>query len=56
MPFLVDIPTKDRYPFLKGNKFEELYDLNTLKPIKGHIDQYHAAKKELTKLGIEFEW
>ncbi len=53
---IYDTPTKDRYPLLKGNPFEELYDLNTLKPTKEHVDNYHAAKKELTKLGIEFEW
>jgi len=51
-----DVPTKDRYRLLKGKAFEELYDLNTLKPNKEHIDSYYAAKKELTKLGIEFEW
>lgn len=53
---LYDTPARNRYPLLKGNVFEELYDLNTLKPIKEHIDNYHTAKKELTKLGIEFEW
>jgi len=53
---LYDTPTKNRYPILKGNVFEELYDLNTLKPIREHIDNYHTAKRELTKLGIEFEW
>jgi methylamine--corrinoid protein Co-methyltransferase len=51
-----DTPTKDRYPLLKGNTFEELYNLDTLKPIKEYVESYHAAKKELTKLGIEFDW
>jgi hypothetical protein len=50
------MPTSHRLLFLRGYTFEELYDLNTLKPIKEHVDQYHAVKKELTKLGIEFEW
>jgi hypothetical protein len=49
-------PAKDRYRLLKGNVFEELYDLNTLKPIKEHVDNYHNAKKELAELGIEFSW
>jgi len=53
---LYDTPTKNRYPLLKGNVFEELYNLNTLKPIREHVENYRRAKKELTKLGIEFEW
>jgi len=53
---LYDTPTKNRYPRLKGRAFEELYDMNTLKPIKEHVDNYHMAKNELASLGIEFQW
>ena len=53
---IYDTPSKDRYPLLKGNTFEELYDLNTLKPFQEHVDTYHSAKEELSKLGIKFEW
>ena len=53
---IYDTPSKDRYPLLKGNTFEELYDVNTLKPIQKHIDTYYSAKEELSKLGIRFEW
>jgi len=52
---LYDTPTKNnRYPLLKGNAFEELYDLNTLKPIKEHVENRDIAKQGLTKLEIEF--
>jgi methylamine---corrinoid protein Co-methyltransferase len=53
---LYDTPTKDRYPLLKGKPFEELYDLDTLKPRKEHVEQYRAARQEMAELGIEFEW
>jgi methylamine--corrinoid protein Co-methyltransferase len=53
---MYDVPTRERYPLLKGKPFEELYDLNTLKPNREHLDSYHAARKELGKLGVEFEW
>lgn len=53
---IYNIPTKSRYPALKGNPFEELYDLNTLKPHQDYVDNYHAAKEELHKLGVEFQY
>ncbi len=53
---IYDTPTKRRYPLLKGKPFEELYNVDTLKPNQKHVDNYHAAKEELAKLGIEFEY
>ena len=52
---IYDTPSRDRYPLMKGKPFEELYDLNTLKPSKEHVEHYRMAKKELTGLGIELE-
>ena len=53
---IYDKPPKERGPLLKGKAFEELYDLNTLKPSNEHLDSYHSARDELMKLGIKFEW
>jgi len=38
-----------------GKPFEELYDLNTLKPRPEHYNQYLEVKKELMDLGFEFD-
>ena len=53
---IYDKPVKESGPLLKGKAFEELYDLNTLKPNQEHLDSYHAARKEFIKLGVKFEW
>jgi len=38
-----------------GKPFEELYDLNTLKPRPEHLKQYEEVKKELEDLGLKFK-
>jgi methylamine--corrinoid protein Co-methyltransferase len=43
-----------RYELLKGNPFEELYDLNTLEPKKAYLEQYNSAKRELEGIGFQF--
>lgn len=44
-----------RYELLKGNPFEELYDLNTLKPKRSYYEKYNSAKRELEELGFQFK-
>ena len=49
---------KDRMDFESapiGKPFEELYDVNTLKPTKEHYEMYLKVKKELIDLGLELE-
>ena len=41
---------------LKGKTFEELYDLNTLKPKKDYLESYRNASRELKKMGVKFVW
>ncbi len=53
---IYDKPLQEREILFKGNSFEELYDLHTLKPKKEHIDGYQAAKKEMEKMGMKFGW
>ena len=53
---IYDTKTKERYPLLKGKPFEELYNLDTLKPNQEHVDNYRYAKDELAKLGVEFDY
>ena len=38
-----------------GKPFEELYDINTLKPRPEHYKQYQEVKMELADMGFEFE-
>ena len=49
-------PAKDRAALLKGKPFEELYDLNTLKPKKEYLESYRAARKEIASFGLKLEW
>jgi len=53
---LYDVPSKGRAAILQGKPFEELYDLNTLKPTQEHLDSYRNARRELKKMGVKFEW
>jgi methylamine--corrinoid protein Co-methyltransferase len=53
---IYDTPAKERAALLKGKPFEELYDLNTLKPKKEYLESYRNAKKEMKKVGVKFEW
>ncbi len=46
----------ERYKLLKGKPFEKLYDLHSLTPVPEHLESYKYAKKELEKLGLEFEY
>ncbi|MGQ4914678.1 MAG: monomethylamine:corrinoid methyltransferase [Candidatus Asgardarchaeia archaeon] len=39
-----------------GKPFEELYDVNTLKPKPEHYEQYMKVKKHLADLGLELEF
>lgn len=54
--FLYDTPSKERAAILQGKPFEELYDLNTLKPTHEYLESYRSAKRELKKMGVKFEW
>jgi hypothetical protein len=38
-----------------GNTFEEVYDLETLLPKKGHYRQYKEVYDELKELGVPLE-
>lgn len=38
-----------------GKKFQECYDLRTLKPIDEYVLLYKNAKRELENLGIPFK-
>lgn len=49
-------PAKERTALLKGKSFEELYDLNTLKPKKDYLESYRNARREVKMMGIKFEW
>jgi len=49
---------EDRYKTKKpemGKKFQECYDLKTLKPTKQYLDLYDRVKKELEGLGLHFK-
>ncbi|MEM4001690.1 MAG: monomethylamine:corrinoid methyltransferase [Saccharolobus sp.] len=37
-----------------GKKFQECYDIHTLKPTKEHLELYKRVKKDLTDMGIPF--
>ncbi|UCG03328.1 MAG: monomethylamine:corrinoid methyltransferase [Candidatus Heimdallarchaeota archaeon] len=37
-----------------GKKFQECYDINTVKPSKEYVDVYMKVKKELQELGLQF--
>lgn len=39
----------------KGKKFEECYDMKTVKPTKEWLDLYNKTKKELEDIGVEFK-
>ena len=39
----------------KGKSFRELFDLQTLKPVKEYVDLYLRIKKELIELGIPLD-
>jgi methylamine--corrinoid protein Co-methyltransferase len=39
----------------EGKSFEDLYDLNTLKPRPEYLQVYSRAKKDLEELGMIFE-
>ena len=45
----------ERYEFLKGNPFEDLYDLESLLPKQFYLEQYSNAKKELRNIGFPME-
>ncbi len=45
----------ERYEFLKGNPFEDLYDLESLLPKQFYLEQYSNAKKELRNIGFLME-
>ncbi|MGA2464185.1 MAG: monomethylamine:corrinoid methyltransferase [Thermodesulfobacteriota bacterium] len=49
-------PAKNRAALLKGKPFEELYDLNTLKPTNEYLESYRAARKEVASFGLKLEW
>lgn len=51
-----EAPAKDRAALLEGKPFEELYDLNTLKPKREYLESYRAARKEVAKFGLKLEW
>jgi methylamine--corrinoid protein Co-methyltransferase len=51
-----DASPRERSAMLKGKTFEELYDLNTLKPKKDYLESYRNARRELKKMGVKFEW
>ena len=38
-----------------GKKFQECYDLKTLKPTKELLDLHNKIRKELEGLGLEFD-
>ncbi|MFX0204755.1 MAG: monomethylamine:corrinoid methyltransferase [Candidatus Hodarchaeota archaeon] len=38
-----------------GRRFQECYDLNTVKPSKEYVDIYTQVKRELQELGLNFE-
>jgi hypothetical protein len=39
----------------KGRSFRELFDLNTLTPVKEYLDLYLRIKKELIELGVPLD-
>jgi hypothetical protein len=51
-----DASSRERSAMLKGKTFEELYDLNTLKPKKDYLESYRNASRELKKMGVKFVW
>jgi methylamine--corrinoid protein Co-methyltransferase len=41
---------------VKGKKFQECYDVKTLKPKKEWLDTYNRVKKELEDIGLDFKY
>ncbi len=39
-----------------GQKYQDLYDMETLKPSSEYVDFYQEIKKEMGKMGIQFRY
>ncbi len=39
-----------------GKKYQELYDMDTLKPCSAYVDLYQQMKKEIGKMGVKFQY